>query len=217
MAEYTGRQLAKRYALLVVGLFILSCGIAMSKRAELGTTPISCVPAVLSYTSLTIGTWTIIYNTIMVLAQVIILRKDFQRFQLLQLIPAFLIGSFTDLWMLIMDSFVNPADYLAQWGFCILSVVILGFGVMIEIRSNVLMAPGEGIVLALSRVSGVPFPRMKIISDTSMVILGAVLSLILNGGLYGVREGTVFAAVTAGAVVGFYRRLFGEKIDRILE
>ncbi len=217
MAEYTGRQLAKRYVLLVTGLFIMACGIAMSKRAELGTTPISCIPAVLSYTSLTIGTWTVIFNTLMVLAQVLLLRREFQRFQLLQIAVGFLIGAFTDIWMMLMDPFVNPAGYPAQWAFCVLSVVILGFGVMLEIRSNVLMAPGEGLVLALSRVTGVPFPRMKVVSDVSMVAVGVLLSLLLNGGLFGVREGTVFAAITVGFVVGFYRSRLGELIDRLLE
>ena len=216
-SRYTTKQAVKRSIALTIGLSIMSLGIAISKLAELGTTPISCIPATLSYTSLTIGVWTIIFNTLLVILQIVLLKKEFKLFQLLQIIVGVLIGTFTDMWMWAIGPHISPDTYLGQWSLCIIAALILGFGVMLEIRSNILMAPGEGLILALSRITGIPFPRMKVISDVSMVAVGALLSVILNGGLYGVREGTVFAAVAVGFIVGFYRNRFGAFIDRILE
>ena len=217
MAKYSGAQAVRRYVVLVIGLAIMSCGIAMSKLAELGTTPISCIPATLSYSSFTIGIWTMIFNAILVLAQLLILRKEFQLFQLLQLIIAFLIGAFTDVWVALLEPYMAPDSYIIQWAYCILAAVILGFGIMLEIKADVLMAPGEGFILAVSRRTGIPFPRTKVISDTSMVITGAVLSILINGELLGVREGTIFAAISVGFIVGMYRRYLGPMVDRMLE
>ena len=218
MPDYSKKQIVKRCIALTAGLFIMSIGIAMSKLAELGTTPISCIPATLTYfTSLSIGVWTMIFNALLVFMQFIILRKDFQPFQLLQLIVAFLIGSFTDVSMGILSPLMVVDSYPLQWMYCILAAVILGFGVMLEIRSNVIVAPGEGLVLALCRVTKVPFPRMKVANDVTMVVIAAVLSLAFAGGLYGVREGTIFSAVAIGLIVGFYRDHFGSYVDRLLD
>ena len=55
---------------------------------------------------------------------------------------------------------------------------------------------------------------MKIVSDTSMVITAVILSLAMLGDLEGVREGTIFAALTVGIWVGFFRKHLGKAADR---
>lgn len=214
--KYTRRQLVKRYCLLGVGIYIMTIGIAMSKLAGLGTTPISCIPASCSYfTPLSMGMVTIIFNAILVLIEVIVLGKQFRPVQYLQIVMALFIGVGTDV-NLALFSFIDPQNYFSQWFFCILSALILGFGVMLEVRANVLVAPGEGIVVAFVTRYKVPFPKMKTISDSSMVITGAVLSLVFSGALNGVREGTIFAALAVGTIVGFYRKHLGSAVDRLL-
>ena len=88
---------------------------------------------------------------------------------------------------------------------------------MLEVRANVLVAPGEGVVVAFVTRFKIPFPRMKVISDSTMVASAVVMSILFTGGLNGVREGTIFAAVVLGFIVGFYRNRFGDRIDRLLE
>lgn len=215
-SEYTERQLAKRYCLLVIALFFMACGIAMSKLADLGTTPISCIPAVLSYSWLTIGAWTIIVNAILIVLEALILRKDFRIFQALQLAVAFILGIFVDIWVELL-SFVDPQTYAAQWFWCILSAVILAFGVFMEVRADTLVAPGEGFVMAVVSKYHIPFPKMKVINDVTMVTLGAILAVSTLGTLRGVREGTIFAAIALGFVIGFYRKYLGGAFDRLLK
>ena len=128
----------------------------------------------------------------------------------------FVIGALTDVSLAIF-SFIEPGSYAEQWFWCILSCVILGFGVMLEVRANVLVAPGEGVVVAFVTRFKIPFPRMKVISDSTMVASAVVMSILFTGGLNGVREGTIFAAVVLGFIVGFYRNRFGDRIDRLLE
>ena len=58
------KEIAKRYGLLVIGLFFAALGVALTKRGELGVSPISSVANVLSYqfTDLTLGSWLILWN-----------------------------------------------------------------------------------------------------------------------------------------------------------
>ena len=49
----------KRYLLLLAGLLIMAFGLSFSIKANLGTSPISCVPYVISlFSHLTVGTAT---------------------------------------------------------------------------------------------------------------------------------------------------------------
>ena len=215
--RYSKHQLVKRYCLLGIGLFIMSIGIAMSKRAGIGTTPISCIPATMSFfTPISMGMLTFLFNAFLVVIEILILGKQFQKIQILQVIMGFVIGALTDVSLAIF-SFIEPGSYAEQWFWCILSCVILGFGVMLEVRANVLVAPGEGVVVAFVTRFKIPFPKMKVISDSTMVASAVVMSILFTGGLNGVREGTIFAAVVLGFIVGFYRNRFGDRIDRLLE
>lgn len=67
----------KRYILFFVGVFINSFGISVITKADLGTSPISSVPYVLSLNfPFSLGEFTIAVNMLMVLAQLVILRRN---------------------------------------------------------------------------------------------------------------------------------------------
>ena len=68
----------KRYLIFLVGLFISSLGVSLVTKANLGTSPISSIPYVLSLNfSLTLGNFTIIFSLFLIALQLMILRKDF--------------------------------------------------------------------------------------------------------------------------------------------
>ena len=81
------KELCKRYVLFIISLFFSGLGVAMTKHGALGVSPISSVANVLSlrFTLLSIGNWLIITNCLMVVAQILILRKKFHPIQLLQI------------------------------------------------------------------------------------------------------------------------------------
>ena len=66
----------KRLILLCAGLFIMAYGVAFSIKASLGTSPISSLPYVVSMVSpLSVGTATIAMHVVLILLQMIILKK----------------------------------------------------------------------------------------------------------------------------------------------
>ena len=100
------KELIKRYIIFVIGLFFSALGVALTKSAELGVSPISSVANVMSlkFTTVSMGNWLIIWNCLLIVGQIIILKKDFKPIQLLQLPLSFIFGNFIDLCMRLVSS-----------------------------------------------------------------------------------------------------------------
>lgn len=195
----------KRYIVFLIGLFINSLGVSLITKANLGTSPISSVPYVLSLNfPFTLGQFTIAFSLLLILIQLIILRRNFKAEHLLQIPISILFGYFIDLTM-VMLFFVNPQTYLSSVVYLLIGCVILGFGVYTEVLANVAMLPGESFVRAVSSTWKTEFGSTKVAFDVSLTVIAAVLSLLFAHRLDGVREGTIIAAL----LVGFIARLFG--------
>lgn len=200
MTHYSKSELLIRYLRLAAGLFIMALGISLSVKANLGTSPISSVPYVLSeILPLTIGQCTILLHSALVLLQIALLRRDFQLIQLLQVPVAVVFGGFTDLTMVLL-SWVQPEGYLIRWVCVAISILLIGVGVVIEVRAGVILLAGEGAISAIAKVTGQEFGKTKVCFDTTLVIIAILLGFIFLHRLAGVREGTIAAALLVGMV-----------------
>lgn len=202
------KNILKNYMILIIGLFIMSFGVALSVKSDLGTTPISCIPNVLKYAvPLSLGVITILFNFILILIQVIILKHNFQRRQWMQILVTIIFGYFIDFALYILTP-IQPSSYLSQWILCIISCFIIALGVYLEVKSNAIVLPGEGVSLAVRHVTHIEFGKLKTAFDTSNVVIGAILSLLLYGTFLGIGLGTIFAGIVVGYIVRFYRKIF---------
>ena len=190
----------KRWLFLVAGLFIMAFGVAFSIKGNLGTSPISSLPYVTGQISgLTVGTTTIILHCVLILLQILILRKQYDWIQLLQLPIAFVFGLMTDLAVGAL-AFLHPAGYAQQWMICGIGILLVAVGVSFEVTANVIVLAGEGFVLAVCKVCLIKFGTMKVVFDVSLVVISCILSVVFLHGIYGVREGTVAAAILVGSI-----------------
>ena len=198
----------KRYIVFLIGLFINSLGVSLITKADLGTSPISSIPYVLSLNfPFTLGQFTIAFSLLLILIQLVILRRNFKAEHLLQIPISILFGYFIDLTM-VMLFFVDPQTYLSSAVYLLIGCVILGFGVYTEVLADVAMLPGESFVRAVSSTWKTEFGSTKVAFDVSLAVIAAVLSLLFAHRLDGVREGTIIAAL----LVGFIARLFGRRL-----
>lgn len=202
-------QIVWQHMLLLVSLYFMTLGVALSVRSGLGSGAISTIPMVLAIAGtdrlvpgLTIGEYTNFMNFLLVGLQILILRRRFEPIQLLQLIIGFIFGLMLDINMTITglityDSF--PLQVAAQLG----GATILGIAIAFEIKCGSVTMPGEGIQVAISRVTGAPFPKIKICVDTSLVLIAAALGVLFYGEwLWNVvGPGTLFAMIYVGFVV----------------
>lgn len=198
----------KRYIIFLIGLFVNSLGVSLITKANLGTSPISSIPYVLSLNfPLTLGNFTIIFSLLLIFLQLMILRKNFKTEYYLQIPVSILFGYFIDFTMILL-AFVQPESYPSKIIYLLIGCVILGFGVYIEVLADVVMLPGESFVRAIVQTWNREFGSTKVCFDVSMAVIAAVLSFVLAHRLDGVREGTVIAAL----LVGFLARQFGKAL-----
>ena len=180
----------RRYASFVVILFIIAFGTSLSIRANLGSSPISAPPYILSLIpgiGLTMGQLTICMHVFFISMQVLLLRKNFEKRQYAQILVSFLFGFYTDLTMWLTGFLQIPFDMNPMIGYplrfveLLIGGAILAFGIACEVRCDSLMLAGEGFPLAISKTVNRDFGKVKICTDTFLVCVGTVLMFIYFG------------------------------------
>ncbi|MDE5788698.1 MAG: cytidylate kinase family protein [Bacteroidaceae bacterium] len=199
----------RRYAVFFVALFIMSFGVSLVTRSLMGTSPISSVPYVLSLnTALSMGTYIIILNAVLIAAQLLMLGRDGikeNRVELLMQIPVTLLfGVFIDITMAILSSW-HPEVYHLRFLSCVVGCLVMGLGIALEVVADVCMNSGEYVLRIASRKLNKEFGTLKIMFDLSLVLLALGCSWLIAGRIDGVREGTLIVAVLTGPVVRFLR------------
>lgn len=212
-------ELVKRYILFVISLFFAAVGVAFTKHGELGVSPVSSVANIMSYkfSALSLGSWLIIWNCVLIVGQIFILRKNFQKIQLLQVPLSFVFGWFTDLGMWIV-SFIAVNSYPMRLFMVFTGIVILGFGISLSVIANVIMNAGEAFVKAVSDTIRVEFGNVKIAFDVMCVLFSLILSLIFfDFKIVGTREGTILSALLTGMVVKFFSSRLRTPLSAVLK
>ncbi|MZK51437.1 cytidylate kinase family protein [Clostridium beijerinckii] len=197
------KELVKRYVIFLFGLFFNSFGVAFVTKASLGTSPIAAIPYTLSLIipKLSLGSWTIIFSLVLIFIQLILLRKDANKVELLlQIIVSFIFGYFIDISMLCLKAFATEV-YAVKIISLLFGCVILAFGAYLEIIADVVMLPGDAFVRTIAKVIKKEYGGVRVCSDISMTVVAGVLCLICFGKLLGVREGTVIAALIVGNII----------------
>jgi len=197
-------SLFKRYTIFIIAVVIQSCGIALVVKSLLGTSPISSFPYVLSIIfPMTLGEFTFIFNMLLVLLQLILLKKNFHRIQFLQVPMTFIFAVSIDVFMALF-SFINTDIYLLKFLILLIGASFVSLGVALQGIANVLMLPGEGVVYAISRKFKFDFGKVKTFNDVTLVTLAIITSYYYLGRIEGIREGTLISALITGTIAKFF-------------
>ena len=189
-------------------------GISLITKSGLGTSPVTSFAYVLTFIfpEVSLGVFAFLVNATVFLAEALLLGREFRPLQFLQLPATFVFSSCIDLWMWLFRSWA-PGSYPAEWVLLLVGCAVLGLGVALQVTAGVLTLPCEGFVKVLSHKFRWNFGVVKTVFDVSMVTAAVVLSFACLHGLFGVREGTVAAALT----VGFFSRSFQKRLVHLPE
>ena len=196
------KQILMRYLYFILGVVINSFGVAFITKSALGTSQISSVPYVLSlrFPSVSFGMTTFFVNLLFILIQAVLLKKNFQPVQFLQVAVNVLFSVLIDVSMTLL-SFFQPEAFGLRIVSLLAGCVILAVGISIEVAPDVLVVPGEGAVRAISQTTGLKFGSVKVYFDVSLIVIASALSFLFFGRLNGVGLGTVISALTVGKFV----------------
>lgn len=209
----------KRIVSFVLGLYIMSLGVAFSIISTLGTTPISSISYSLALiTNINIGITTFIFNAALIFIQLLILRKRFHKKRLLQFINCVLFGYFTDLALYMVSFIPFDGSVLMMIIFLAVSIFLTALGIFIYMPANIAPLPGEGCVESVAIVTNWRFSTIKIGFDATMVIISLIMCGLWYTNILGaVNIGTIISAFMVGFTLrqinNLYTHITGHEVN----
>ncbi len=193
----------------LIGLFIMTLGIAFSIKSNLGVSPVSTIPYTMTVVwGIEIGMATIIFHCLLVFLQILLLRKSFEIRNLMQVPVGIIFGYFTSFSMYLMSFIPNSNNLVISLIYMSISIIAIAFGIFMYLPPNLIPLAGEGAMQAVSIVTNKPFPKVKVCFDSMMVILSLITCLIMIHSLGSVGLGTVISAVLVGTTLKYIIKIF---------
>lgn len=200
-----------QHIMLLMSLTVMTLGVALCVRSDLGSSVISSCPLAFTVAGenglvppLSLGTYTNILNFLLVMGQIAVLRRRFQPVQLLQLVIGFVFGALIDMNMALTAT-IAPESIFGKIFVQLLGCTVMAIGIALEVRCASITMPGEGLPIAISKVTGMPFAKVKIRIDIALVALAVASCYVFFGqwrwNIVGV--GTLLAMVYVGMAVKF--------------
>ena len=215
MKKSTPAQFILRILIYCLALLIIAFGVAISVNSNLGVSPVNSLPYVVSQImGVPMGTCVTVIFCFYILLQVLILRKDFQLIQLLQIVFSTIFGYFVDFAKWVVGDFAIPT-YFGQLAMLAISIVLIALGILLYMDVQLVPLPMEGLSSSIAKKLNKPFPTMKTIVDCIVVGTGIVLCLVFLGKLDGIREGTIITAIVTGKVIAILKKWITPFINRI--
>ena len=209
------KQLLYRILLCAVGMFFYATGVAFTKNCNMGISPIVSVAYILSLIlPITMGWCTTIANLGMLLAQKLMLGKNFSvKNAIAQIIMSILFSIFID-WTAAIWSFLSPENYILRLILFVVGCFVLAVGVVLVVMANFVVLPAEATVNAMVEKYKMAFGNAKILFDALMVVLTVIIGLIFTRSVQGIREGTIIAVVLVGNFAKLARPMLNKLAPR---
>ena len=211
------KNMKVRIPMYFVGLFIMTVGIALSVKSNLGVSPVSSIPYTMTCVwGIEMGKATIIFHAALVLIQILILRKRFRPINLLQVVVGIVFGYFTTFCNYLATYLPSTDNMVMRIVLMLVSTVFIAVGIFFYLPADLIPLAGEGVMQAVSDVTKIEFSKVKIGFDCSMVVISVITCLICIHSLGSVGVGTVIAAFLVGFNIGRVNKAFGARRDKLL-
>ncbi len=202
-------KLTSRIIKYILGLFIVTVGIGFAVKSNFGVSPVSAIPYTMTkIIGLEMGLGTMIFQSFLVVIQILILRKNFELKNLLQIGVSIVFG-----WMTTFSNYVVGllpfADILGvRIAMILVSCVLIALGIALYVPANIVPMPSEGLIKTVADVTKKNFSDIKVIFDCTVVLISAVLCLVFIKSFGSIGFGTVVLAILVGIINKQFIKLF---------
>ena len=186
-------------ALLVIVL-INSFGVVLMLYSGSGISAISSVPYAFSeiIPAVSLGTWTYIFQGILILS-LFILKRKFVTQYLLSFVVGFIFGECVDLHELWIN--ILPENIYLRVIYFIISYIIIPFGTALSNRCKMPIIPTDLFPREVSSITGINYSKIKIPFDVICLGITALTTFIFLHDIRGLGIGTVLAAFSMGKAI----------------
>lgn len=184
-----------RFLVYVTGFLIMTLGIAISVKSDLGVSPVSSIPYTMTCVwGIEMGKATILFHVGLVLLQIILLRRAFQLKNLLQIPVGILFGYLTTFSNYLMTFLPDPEHLYIQLLMMVVSAAIL-VGVSLKVitrffgpaRDRVFRIHTKAAPASSAKAPALPqLMKKDVYTVNGDASLTAVLDLLTEKGISGV-------------------------------
>ena len=174
-----------------------------------GISAISSVPYAFSlvFPKISLGTWTYIFQGLLVLS-LMIMRKKFVAPYLFSFLVGFAFSEMLDIHEMWINALPTAFEYRVIY--FVISYFLICFGIALSNRCGLPIIPTDLFPRELADITKIIYSRIKIGFDVTCLAITALMTCIILGHLDGLGIGTILAAFTMGKVIG----MIGDQMDR---
>ena len=131
----------------VIGLFVMTVGIAFSIKSNMGISPVSTIPYTMTVVwGVEIGLATIIFHCILVLIQFVLLKDKFGWDNFAQIFIGILFGYFTSFSVALMSFIPDSTGIVISLVYMAVSIVVIAFFLIHNLKSFLLLRTDNRIL-----------------------------------------------------------------------
>ena len=198
-----------------LGAFSTALGVVITINANLGVSPITSLPYVVSLvTKIDIGILFVVLFVFIIILQIVLLGKDFKWINLTQIFISSLFGYFVVVAEFIVGDFTLPS-YPGRFLMLLTGNFLISLGVTMYVDAKLVPMPAEGLATALAQKLNRPFYQMKLTIDSGFALSALIISIAVFGRLYGLREGTIIGAVLIGWMIKFIQKAIKPVMNKL--
>lgn len=211
------KNLRIRLVLYFIGLFVMTLGISLSVKSNLGVSPVSSIPYTITCVfGLEMGKATILFHAALVVLQILILRRNFELKNLLQIAVGIVFGYFTTFSNYLFSFLPTPENMLVRILMILGSTVLIAIGIFFYLPANIVPLAGEGVTKTISDIRNMELSKVKVAFDVTVVTVSLLTCVIVLHTPGSVGLGTIAAAVLVGTILGQLNQSFGKERDVLL-
>lgn len=204
-----------RLLVYLIGIAMLALGGVLAINSQLGVSPVNLIQQSFSHSmGISLGVAAFLSFVIYVIAQVIMLGKEFKPIQTLQILFAVMFGQFIGFFNSVIQ-FENISIFYRIM-LIFISIVVIAVGIFLTVTPKLVPMAPDGIAGAIAIKMKADFGKGKIVFDIIIVLTSTIILFLSNSGFSDIGIGTVLSALLVGRVVLFINGRFKEKFEKIL-
>lgn len=169
MSSRAKGQIGPRFLIYLFGLLVMSLGLVLLIKADLGATPWDVLHVGLYYQfGLTIGIWSIIVGMVILIATGLITREIPQIGAFLNMI---LIGLFIDMYFL-LPFLQTPEGLFGKIIMFAFGMLLNGYGMGLYISARLGAGPRDGLMIAISQRTKWKVRNVRAVMEVLVLIVG---------------------------------------------
>lgn len=184
-----------KFVFYVIGIFVLTLGIALTIQSDLGTSPFDALLVGLSENvGLTVGSWEIIVALMLIGCNALLSQR---RPEILGLLTAMITGFGIDLWLFLLHGWPGSELWPGQWVCFAFGLIVIGLGTATYLYTNFAPIPVDRLTLIIRDLM-----KTNLFFARTLVYLAFLLVAVLLKGPIGI--GTILTVCFGGLILNFF-------------